>query len=148
MTRKAVYDGPDGTVGHAELVFGNAMIMLGSQSNASPMKAMLATPAEIGGRVTSPMYLVVADCDPIYAKAKAAGAEIVQDLKTMDYGGRAFTVRDPNGQPVSGLKQSDFEIFDEAKPRAIAAPSPRAAPVTTANLPERSKSLLVSKSIQ
>jgi VWFA-related protein len=30
-------------------------------------------------------------------------------------------VRDPNGQPVSGLKQADFEIFDEAKPRAIAA---------------------------
>ena len=97
FTRQAVYDGPDGTVGHAQLVFGNAMIMLGSQSNASPMKAMYATPAEIGGRVTSPMYLVVADCDPIYARVKAAGAEIVQELKTMDYGGKAFTVRDPEG---------------------------------------------------
>ena len=30
-------------------------------------------------------------------------------------------VRDPHGQPVSGLKQADFEILDEGKPRAIAA---------------------------
>jgi len=97
FTRKAVYDGPDNTVGHAELVFGNSMIMLGSASNASPMKSMLATPAEIGGRVTSAMYLVVADCDPIHAKAKAAGADFVQEMRTMDYGGRAFTVRDPEG---------------------------------------------------
>lgn len=97
FTRKAEYYGPDGTVGHAELVFGNSMIMLGSQSNPSPMKEMLAIPAEIGGRVTSAMYLFVADCDPIYAKAKAAGAEFVQEMRTMDYGGRAFTARDPEG---------------------------------------------------
>ncbi len=30
-------------------------------------------------------------------------------------------VRDPHGQAVSGLKQADFEILDEGKPRAIAA---------------------------
>jgi VWFA-related protein len=30
-------------------------------------------------------------------------------------------VRDPHGQPVSGLKQADFEILDEGKTRAIAA---------------------------
>jgi uncharacterized glyoxalase superfamily protein PhnB len=97
FTRQAVYDGPDGTVAHAQLVFGNAMIMLGSQSNEGPLKHLYATPAEIDGRVTSPTYLVAADFDPIYAKAKAAGAEFVQELKTMDYGGRAFTVRDPEG---------------------------------------------------
>ncbi len=97
FTRQAVYDGWDGTVAHAQLVFGNAMIMLGSQSNEGPLKHLYATPAEMDGRVTSPMYLVVADCDPIYTRAKSVGAEIVQELKTMDYGGRAFTVRDPEG---------------------------------------------------
>src|ERR1700678_558573 len=30
-------------------------------------------------------------------------------------------VRDAHGQPVSGLKKSDFEILDEGKPRDIAA---------------------------
>jgi uncharacterized glyoxalase superfamily protein PhnB len=39
----------------------------------------------------------VDDCEPVYAKAKEAGAEVVMELKTMDYGGKAFAVRDPEG---------------------------------------------------
>ena len=92
-----VYGGPNGTVGHAELRFGTGMIMLGSASNPNPYPQFNATPAEIGGRVTSPLYLIVPDCEPVYASAKAAGAEIVMELRTMDYGGKAFTVRDPEG---------------------------------------------------
>ena len=97
FVRHAVYDGPDGTVAHAELRFGNGMIMLGSASNPSPNAKIYATPGEIDGRVTSPLYLVAADCVPLYASAKAAGAEVVMELQTMDYGGKAFTVRDPEG---------------------------------------------------
>ena len=97
FVRHAVYDGPEGTVAHAELRFGNGMIMLGSSSNASPHGHLYATPAEIGGRVTSPLYLIMEECEAMYASAKVAGAEIVMELKTMDYGGQAFTVRDPEG---------------------------------------------------
>ena len=97
FVRHAVYDGPEGTVAHAELRFGTGMIMLGSNSNASPHGHLYATPAEIGGRVTSPLYLIAEECEATYANAKAAGAEIVMELKTMDYGGQAFTVRDPEG---------------------------------------------------
>jgi uncharacterized glyoxalase superfamily protein PhnB len=97
FVRHAVYDGPDGTVAHAELRFGNGMIMLGSATNPSPNAHCYATPGEIGGRVTSPLYLVVPDCEPVWASANAAGAEIVMELKTMEYGGKAFTVRDPEG---------------------------------------------------
>jgi len=96
--RQAVYDGPDGTVAHAELSFGETgMIMLGSAANASPYPERNAVPGEIGGRVTSPMYLVVPDCEPVYARAKAAGAVVVVELRTMEYGGKAFTVADPEG---------------------------------------------------
>jgi uncharacterized glyoxalase superfamily protein PhnB len=97
FVRHAVYDGPDGTVAHAELRFGNGMIMLGSATNPSPNAQFYATPGEIGGRVTSPLYLVVPDCEPVWASANAAGAEVVMELKTMEYGGKAFTVRDPEG---------------------------------------------------
>jgi uncharacterized glyoxalase superfamily protein PhnB len=97
FVRHAVYDGPDGTVAHAELTFGTGMIMLGSASNPSPHAQLYATPSEIGGRVTSPVYLVVPDCDPVWVSAQAAGAEVVMELKTMEYGGKAFTVRDPDG---------------------------------------------------
>ena len=41
--------------------------------------------------------LVVADCAPVWERAKAAGAEVVMELKEMEYGGKAFSVRDPEG---------------------------------------------------
>ena len=33
FTAQAVYDGPNGTVAHAQLTFGNGMVMLGSATN-------------------------------------------------------------------------------------------------------------------
>ena len=97
LERHAVYDGPDGTIAHAELRFGNGMVMLGSVSNEGPLRHLYVTPTEIGGRVTSPLYLIVKDCEPAYARTVAAKAEIVMQMKTMEYGGKAFTVRDPEG---------------------------------------------------
>ena len=95
--RHAVYDGPDGTVAHAELRFGNGLVMLGSASNEGPLRHLYVTPAEIGGRVTSPLYLIVKDCEQVYTRALAAKAEVMMEIKTMEYGGKAFTVRDPEG---------------------------------------------------
>jgi uncharacterized glyoxalase superfamily protein PhnB len=40
---------------------------------------------------------MVSNCDAAYAQAKAAGAEIVFDLVEKEYGGKAFTCRDPEG---------------------------------------------------
>ena len=42
-------------------------------------------------------YVIVTDADAVYERAKAAGAEILIDIKTEDYGGRGFTCRDPEG---------------------------------------------------
>ena len=95
--RHALYEGPDRTVAHAELRFGNGMVMLGSATNESPLGHLYVTPADISGRVTSPLYLVVSDCERAYARALAANAEVLMEMKTMEYGGKAFTVRDPEG---------------------------------------------------
>ena len=95
--RHAVYEGPDGTIAHAELRFGNGMVMLGSSSNKNPYAHLYVTPSEIGGRVTSPLYLIVKDCQPVYTRALAAKAKVVMEMKAMEYGGKAFTVRDPEG---------------------------------------------------
>jgi uncharacterized glyoxalase superfamily protein PhnB len=97
FARKAVYDGPDGTVAHAELTLGTGMIMLGSATNESPYPEKIGMPAALGGKVTSPVYVIVLDCEPVWAQAQKAGAEVVQALRTMDYGGKAFTVCDPEG---------------------------------------------------
>ena len=97
FTRHAVYPGENHTVQHAELRHGSGMIMLGSATNPSTYPHLQAVPSDIEGRVTSPLYLVVPDCDPVWAAVQAAGAEVVVPLRTMDYGGRSFSVRDAEG---------------------------------------------------
>lgn len=93
--KHAVYPNPDGTIAHAQLTFGNGMIMIGSVTNGTPYSALLRHPDEIGKSETQAPCLIVSDCDAIYRSAKAAGAEMVIDIADMSYGGRAFTCRDP-----------------------------------------------------
>lgn len=94
--KKAVYMAGE-RVGHAELTFGNGMIMLGSAANGPDAASYMAQPEELGGRETRSLSLVVSDCDAIYASAKAAGAVMIQDLAEVPYGGKAFTCHDPEG---------------------------------------------------
>jgi uncharacterized glyoxalase superfamily protein PhnB len=95
--KQAVYPNPDGTIAHAQLTFGNGMIMLGSAVKGTPYSQFVKHPDEIGGATTQSPYLIVSDCDAIYRAAKAAGAEIVLDIEDKDYGGRGFTCRDLEG---------------------------------------------------
>ena len=95
--RKAVYMSGETTVGHAEMTFGNGMVMLGSVDNGSKSSANMVQPDETGGRETQSAYLVVSDAEAIYRTAKAAGAEMTLELTEMDYGGKAFGCRDPEG---------------------------------------------------
>jgi uncharacterized glyoxalase superfamily protein PhnB len=95
--KQAVYPNPDGTIAHAQLTLGNGMVMLGTLSKDSPHNKLLMQPGEIGEKETQTPYLVVSDCDKVYATAKAARAQMVIDIRDMDYGGRGFTCRDPEG---------------------------------------------------
>lgn len=94
----AVHSNPDGTIAHAQLTFGNGMVMLGSVSGkVSEWSRLIKQPDEIGGAETQSAYLIVADADAVYAKARAAGAEILLDIKDEVHGGRGFTCRDIEG---------------------------------------------------
>jgi uncharacterized glyoxalase superfamily protein PhnB len=95
--KHAVYIGEGSSVMHAELIFGNGMIMLGSESNRSEYSKYTAMPDDLGGRETHTISLIVSDCDAAYAQAKAADAEMVFELAEKGYGGKAFTCRDPEG---------------------------------------------------
>ena len=57
----------------------------------------LRQPDEVGGGQTQSIYLVVPDPDAVFARAKAAGAQIVLELKDQDYGGRDFSCFDLEG---------------------------------------------------
>jgi uncharacterized glyoxalase superfamily protein PhnB len=91
-----VVPGPNGTVAHAQLSFGNGMIMLGSVVD-SEFGQLMKQPDEIGGAETQTPYVIVSDADAVYSSAKAAGAKIVIDIKDEDYGGRGFSCRDLEG---------------------------------------------------
>jgi uncharacterized glyoxalase superfamily protein PhnB len=95
--KQAVYPGPNNTVMHAQLTFGNGMIMVGSVDNGAPSSKLLKQPDEIGGAETQTPCLIVSDIDAIYASAKAAGARMVMDLEEKEYGGKAFSCTDPEG---------------------------------------------------
>jgi uncharacterized glyoxalase superfamily protein PhnB len=91
-----VVPGEDGTIVHAQLVFGNGMVMLGS-ARASEFDNLQKPPSALGGAVSQSPYIIVDDADKHYARAVAAGAEIVIEIKDEDYGGRDYSCRDPEG---------------------------------------------------
>jgi uncharacterized glyoxalase superfamily protein PhnB len=93
--RHLVVEDGQGGIAHAQLTFGNSMIMLGSVREDEFGKLQLS-PAALGGTTQSP-YIVVSEADEVYDRAKAAGAEIVIEIKDEDYGGRGFSCRDPEG---------------------------------------------------
>jgi uncharacterized glyoxalase superfamily protein PhnB len=94
--KQAVYADGD-VVHHAQLTFGNGMVMLGSADNTSEWGRQIAQPAEIGNRETQSPCVIVRDADAHYAQATAAGAEIVMDISDQDYGGRGYSCRDIEG---------------------------------------------------
>ncbi len=96
--KQLVVPNDDGTIAHAQLSFGNGMIMLGSVLEVeTEFGRLIKQPDEIGGAETQSAYVVVSDADAIYTRAKGAGAEIVIDIKDEDYGGRGFSCRDLEG---------------------------------------------------
>ncbi|HEY9793953.1 MAG TPA: VOC family protein [Candidatus Obscuribacterales bacterium] len=93
---KALYEGKDGKVEHAQLTFGNGMIMIGS-TGKNEFDKLIKQPGEIGGCETQSCYLIVDDADAHMKRAVAAGAEILIDIKDEPYGGRDYTCRDFEG---------------------------------------------------
>ena len=100
FTRHAVYPGPEGKIGHAELALGGGMIMLGSYKDDAYGRNF-KSPEEVGGFETRSAYIVVADADAVYARAKAAGGQILREIQNTDYGSREFSVQDPEGHSWS-----------------------------------------------
>jgi uncharacterized glyoxalase superfamily protein PhnB len=86
----------DGTIQFGQLTFGTAMIMVGPVRD-SAFDKLLRQPDEIGGAETQMCYFFVADAHAHCARAKAAGAEIVFDIKHTANGGRSYSCRDPEG---------------------------------------------------
>ncbi len=108
--RQFVVPGDGGTIAHAQLRYGNGMIMLGSVVDSEYGRS-IRQPDEVGGFGTQSIYVVVSDPDAIYNQARAAGAPIVIEIKDEDYGRRGFSCRDPEGHLWN------FGSYDPWKPQ-------------------------------
>ena len=93
LEKQLVIPNPDGTIAHAQLKFGPDVIMLGSSKEDA---LGLKSPRELGG-VTQSLYIYIQDVDGHHDRAKAAGAEIVVELRDTEYGSREYSARDPEG---------------------------------------------------
>ena len=91
--RHAVHEAPAGTIAHAELRLGTDIFMLGT---AADDFLGMKTPRQLGA-VNQGIYVVVEDPDAHYARAKAAGAEIIMEPRDMEYGSREYGARDLEG---------------------------------------------------
>lgn len=94
--RHLVVEDGEGGIAHAQLTRGNAMIMLGTARDDA-FGALQSTARTLGGISQSP-YIIVDDLDAVCEHARNAGAEIAMEPKNEDYGGRAFSCWDPEGQ--------------------------------------------------
>ncbi|WP_046471444.1 VOC family protein [Allosalinactinospora lopnorensis] len=80
----------EGEIMHAELAWpcgGGVMLSSLSAGKDHPERPAGA----------SSLYAVTDDPDGLFARATAAGAEVVRPIRDEDYGNRSFIVRDPEG---------------------------------------------------
>jgi uncharacterized glyoxalase superfamily protein PhnB len=90
FVEQAVHTADDGSVAHAELSFGDGVVMLGARTDPPG-------PFDTGRAV---IYLALgspAEVDHHHDRAAAAGARVVQELVDQPYGSREYAVADPEG---------------------------------------------------
>ena len=88
-------EGPE-DVAHAQLTLGSGMVMLGTRRSQGDYDKQMRLPREAGG-CTQGLYVVVDEVDHHYARAKAAGAEILNAPRDSEQSGRSYTCRDCEG---------------------------------------------------
>jgi uncharacterized glyoxalase superfamily protein PhnB len=80
----AVYRTDDGRILHAELRFGNGIVMFSKRPpDEQPVRGAV--------------YVTVPEPDALCQRARAAGAEITREPYDTDYDSRSFSAKDPEG---------------------------------------------------
>jgi len=93
-----VHQEEDGSIPHAQLLYGEAMVMVSSQKDNEFGKLVGPPNLHTGINTMSP-YIILDDTQikQHYENAKAAGSIIVYELKAEEYGGQAYSCKDPEG---------------------------------------------------
>ena len=109
-------DGPNGTVGHAEIEIDGSAIMLADEFPDMGYRS----PQSIGGTGVS-LHLYVKDVDACFNRAVASGAKALRPVQDQFYGDRSGTVEDPFGHVWTISTHKEDVSPDELRKRAEAA---------------------------
>jgi len=95
-------EGDGGEIVHSELKLDDALIMVGGTSGKEPWQKAYRSPKHIEGGVTQALAFHIDDVDAHAARAVAAGAKLVREPRTDDYGDdywadRTYGALDPEG---------------------------------------------------
>lgn len=91
-----VVNGEGGSIRLAQLTLGSGIVML-APVQKTELDKLMVQPDEVGGAETQITYFFVADTAAHFARAKAAGAEIVLDNSDKNQSKRGYSCRDPEG---------------------------------------------------
>jgi PhnB protein len=112
-TERMRMGGPDGRIGHAEVMIGESVIML---SDAYPEMGIVGPKALGGTPVTISVY--VEDVDAAFERAVAAGATVARPLEDQFYGDRSGQFVDPFGHRWSIASHVEDVSPEEMERRA------------------------------
>jgi PhnB protein len=111
-------DGPEGTIGHAELQLGDSIIMVSDEFPDRDVRG----PKSVGGTpVTISVY--VEDVDSVFETALAEGATELRAVENQFYGDRTGQFEDPFGHRWSIATHVEDVPPDEMEKRAAEAMS-------------------------
>jgi len=108
-------DGPGDKIGHAELQFGDSVVMVADEF---PEIGFLG-PKTIGGTPVT-MSVYVEDVDAVFARAVSAGAKELRPVENQFYGDRAGQFEDPFGHRWSVATHIEDLSEEELMKRAQA----------------------------
>ena len=104
-------EGDDGGIVHSELVFGEGVVMVASVSRG-PRRA---SPRSLDGANTQSLFVYVDDVEAHCARARGAGAKILSEPKTTDYGEEWWVDRGYEAEDLEGHRWYFAQRMSTAK---------------------------------
>jgi uncharacterized glyoxalase superfamily protein PhnB len=92
-------EGENGSIEHSELTFGDGVVMVGG---AKPRFPNRRSPRAVGGGNTQNLAVYVDDVVAHCARARAAGAKVVSEPSTVDYGEEYWEDRSYEAEDLEG----------------------------------------------
>lgn len=112
-------EGEGGRIEHSELRFGEGLVMVSSSGGSSERRAPLPakSPRSVGGVNTQMLAIFVDDADAHCARARAAGAKILDAPTTTDYGDDFWSDRTYRAEDLEGHQWWFMQRVRSATPR-------------------------------